>query len=76
MLYPIVTYITDWFYICIYIFTIPLVSLLIMSFFITEPPEYLYSQKKYDECLASLNYIAWFNGKEPVASLEDVEADI
>lgn len=29
--------------------------------------------KRYDECLASINYIAWFNGKEPVTSLDDVK---
>lgn len=47
MLYPIITLISDWFLICFYIFTVPMLILLLMSIFIIEPPEYLYSQKRY-----------------------------
>ena len=72
MLYPIITFITDWLHICFFILTLPLLLLFVMSLFIVEPPEYLYSQKRYKECLESLNYIARFNGKEELASLEGV----
>lgn len=48
MIYPIITFIKDWFDICIYIFILPLVVLLVMSFFIVEPPEYLFTMKRYD----------------------------
>ena len=48
MLYPIVTFIKDWLQICFFIFIIPLVALLVMSYFIVEPPEYLFSMKRYD----------------------------
>jgi hypothetical protein len=51
MLYPIITNITDWLNICLFIFMVPLVALFMMSLFIVEPPEYLYSQKRYAECL-------------------------
>lgn len=71
-LYPIVVYIKNWITICIFIYIIPLVCLLIMSLFIVEPPEYLYTQGKKEECLESLNYIAWFNNKEPLTSLEGI----
>ena len=69
MLYPIITYIQEWLYICAFIFCLPLMVLFLMSFFLIETPEFLFASKRYDECLESLNYIAKFNGKEPLLTL-------
>ena len=64
MLYPIIRWLRNWSDICLYVFIVPLLILLVMSFFICETPEFYYVHKKYDECLESLNFIARFNGKQ------------
>lgn len=73
MLSPIL-FITNWLYIYIFLFIIPLAVLLVMSFFIVEPPEYLFYKKQYDECLASLNYIARFNGQPELKEFQPATA--
>lgn len=62
-LYPIIVFIWDWQNIIFFIFIVPLVGLLVMSIFIVETPEFYFVQKKYDQCLDSLNYIAKFNNR-------------
>lgn len=70
MLYPIIRWVHHWSDICLYVFIIPLLGLLIMSFFICETPEFYFVHKKYDECLKSLNYIAKFNGKPELRMIQ------
>ena len=72
MLYPIITWIKDWLFICAFIFVLPLILLFLMSFLLIETPEFLFASKRYDECLASLNYIAKFNGKPPLDKIDEV----
>ena len=69
MLYPVITWIQDWLLICAFIFCFPLIVLFLMSFFLCETPEFYFANKRYAECLESLNYIARFNGKEPLTEI-------
>ena len=69
MLYFIVTYITNWLDIALWIFVLPMSILFFMSLFLVETPEFLFVQRRYKECLESLNYIAKFNGKEKIEEL-------
>lgn len=38
MLYPVIRWIKDWNSICLFVFIIPLIGLLVMSYFIVETP--------------------------------------
>lgn len=69
MLFPIIRFIEDWLLICFFIFIIPLLILLGMSYFIVETPEFLYVTGKYTQCLESLNSIAKFNRKPQLTAL-------
>jgi hypothetical protein len=44
-----------------------------MSMVIVETPEFYFVKKDYDRCLQSLNYIAKFNGKPKLQSLEGLQ---
>ena len=48
---------------------------MVMSIWIVEPPEFFYVQKKYEECLRSLNYIAKFNGLPPLKEIKVPEKE-
>jgi hypothetical protein len=69
MLYPVIVFIENWLHICFFIFILPLAILLFMSFFLVETPEFLYANRKFDECLVALNQIAKFNGKDELTSI-------
>lgn len=71
MLYPIITLIQDWLYICVFVFCLPVALLFLMSFFLVETPEFYFANKRYPECLESLNYIARFNGKPELEGIKD-----
>lgn len=70
MLYPIIVWLKNWDLICIFVFIVPLLVLIFMSFFIKETPEFFYTQKMYPEALSSLNYIARFNNRP---QLQDID---
>ena len=57
----------NWFPLQFVYFIGGVVTLLMAAFIFPESPKFLYSKNRFDEARKSLSFIAWINGKTPVA---------